>query len=81
MDTSLQLNLNLADKEQTNRAWAFAKTPYGNRSRSLKKVKSSVITSCSKEARNLGIKEGMRYEEARLLIPEMKVLVIGGGRR
>lgn len=80
MDT-FQLNLNLANKEQIEKAWAFAKSPYSTRGINLERTKSSVITSCSKEAKQLGIKEGMRYEEAKLLLPEMKVLVIGGANR
>lgn len=78
---TFQLNLNLANKEQLNRTWAFAKSPGGSRRRSMKNIRSSVITACSKEAKNLGVRAGMRYEEAKMLIPEMKVLVIGGGKR
>lgn len=68
----------LTNKEQIKLAWAFARKPSVAQ---LKDVRDAVITSCSREAKLLGIRAGMRYEEAKLLIPDMRILVIGGGRR
>ncbi len=44
---------------------------------SLKVRNQAIITSCSREAKILGIRVGMRYEEAKLLLPELRVLVYG----
>ena len=55
--------------------WAFASN-HRRRTR-----KASVITACSKQAKDLGIRAGMRYEEAKLLMPELRVLVYKGGSR
>ena len=74
---SLQLNLDLTNNEQLKRTWAFAKKPTGNQ---IKDARNPVITSCSPEAKLLGIRSGMPYEEAKLLVPGMKILVIGGHR-
>ena len=46
-----------------------------NRKR-LKNFSNYVITSCSKEAKILGVRAGMRYDEAKQLIPDMKILLI-----
>lgn len=78
----MQTTLNVATKDQIKNAWAFAvdKNHTGRRSRltkSWKHINHSVITACSKEAKNLGIQAGMRYEDARTLLPELKVLVYG----
>lgn len=40
-------------------------------------INHSVITACSKEAKALGIQAGMHYEDARALLPELKVFVYG----
>jgi nucleotidyltransferase/DNA polymerase involved in DNA repair len=78
---SLQLNLRLADQDQVRRTWAFAVSPTktaNSKRRRLANVTDCVITACSKEARALGIRAGMRYEDAKSLIPDIKILVIGG---
>lgn len=69
----MNLQENPSTKDQTNNAWAFA----ANKRR--RTYKSSVITACSKEAKALGIRAGMRYEEAKTLLPELRVLVYRGG--
>lgn len=65
----MQTNLHLATKEQIKLAWAFA----ASKRRSARK--QSIITACSKEARALGIRIGMHYEEAKLLLPDLRIIV------
>jgi nucleotidyltransferase/DNA polymerase involved in DNA repair len=80
----MQLNLHLTDREQLKRTWAFAVDRRngrgGRKRRSLADYRHCIIMSCSKEAKILGIRAGMRYEEAKLLIPEIRILVIGDRR-
>lgn len=64
-NTFLQTTLAMADDAQLQKTWAFA-------------TRERFILSCSKEARNLGIKVGMRYDDAKTLLPDMRILVIGG---
>ena len=65
----MQLNLTLATKEEIKKSWAFArKTPGRARNR-------SIITACSAQARALGIRAGMQYQEAKALIPDMRILI------
>lgn len=62
--------------EQLRKTWAFArKVRAGKR---LRGKRHSIITACSYQAKLLGIRTGMRYEEAKSLVPEIKILVIGG---
>jgi len=75
---SLQLNLDLTNTEQLKRIWAFARKTPASR---MKGSRNAVITACSREAKLLGIQVGMHYEEAKLLIPGMRILVIGGRGR
>jgi nucleotidyltransferase/DNA polymerase involved in DNA repair len=78
----MQLPLRLETTEQVHKAWAFAvdKRPAtrGRRRRKLMDYRNCIITACSKEAKLWGIRAGMRYEEAKLLLPDLRVLVIGG---
>lgn len=37
-----------------------------------------IVIACSKEAKAFGVRAGMRYDEARKLIPELRVLVCNG---
>ncbi len=75
----MQTTLHLMTTEQIARCWAFAidksQAQIKVRSKRLRDKRDCVITACSKEARALGIKAGMRYEEAKLLIPELRVMV------
>ena len=59
-------------------AWAFAVAPYRSRLHKTTSAYQKVrITSCSKQARELGIREGMGYLEAKQILPEIRILVIG----
>jgi hypothetical protein len=77
----MQMNLNLATKEQIKHAWAFAvDTGRGRRKTFMPNARQQsklVITSCSRQAKLLGIRVGMHYDEARLLLPDLKVFVYG----
>lgn len=61
-----------AGVERVENAWAFAAHPKRVGRRSLK---HSVITACSRQARALGVRAGMHYEDAKLVLPELKVFV------
>lgn len=71
---------------QTAHSWAFL---VNTRRSLLHKRKSSktppqrnryqyMIIACSKEAKALGVRVGMRYDEAKALIPDLRVLVCNG---
>lgn len=81
MNNSIQLRLSLATTEQLHKAWAFASDVRGHAKRRRAKTPANlqycVITSCSQQAKLLGIRVGMRYFDAVALVPEMKILVIG----
>lgn len=77
----MQMNLNLANSEQLRNAWAFA-TDTGRARRKTFMPNAAaqskcIITSCSKQAKLLGIRVGMRYDEAKLLLPDLKIFVYG----
>ena len=76
-----QLNLELNAETQIKNTWAFAvdESNLALRRRQLADLRDYVISSCSKEAKRLGVRAGMRYSEAKALIPDMRILVIGGG--
>lgn len=59
----------------TTSPWAFA----SNHRRHTRKA--AIITACSRQAKAAGIRAGMAYEEARQLLPELRVLVYKGGNR
>ena len=73
--------LHESSNTQIKNTWAFAvdDTGYTLRRRKLADFRDYVISSCSKEAKCLGVRAGMRYGEAKALIPDMRILVIGGG--
>lgn len=75
----MQTTLHIATKDEVKKAWAFAASPVRRKRRSMQAMNQAIITSVSKEAKNLGIKAGMRYEEAKLLLPELRVLVYAAG--
>lgn len=77
----MQLQINVASKEQLKRSWAFAAYRKRLGRRSLRSINHSIITACSKEAKALGVRVGMRYEDARALLPELRILVYGRGGR
>lgn len=76
----MQLMMNVATKEQMKRAWAFAAYQPGGRRKRLQRLNQAVITSVSKEAKNLGIKAGMRVIDAKQLLPDLRILLYGGGK-
>lgn len=78
----MQLRINTASKEQLKNTWAFAADKYHAGSRPKlnpvwRHLNHCVITACSKEAKALGIQAGMRYEDARTLLPGLRVIVYG----
>lgn len=73
----MQLNLHIATQEEVKNAWAFAASPVRRKRRSMQTLNQAIITACSKEAKNLGIRAGMRYEEAKERLPELRILVYG----
>ena len=78
-----QTTLDFTPTNQRKKAWAFAADRQRlsrNKKRTFVGYKHCVITACSKEAKALGVKAGMRYEEARLVFPDIKILVIGDKR-
>lgn len=80
----MQMTLKFDDhSDHFKKVWAFAKdkrgTP-GRRRRKLINYRNCIITACSKEAKRWGVRAGMRYEEAKSLLPEMRILVIGDKR-
>lgn len=73
----MQLIMNTATKDEVKKAWAFAVSPVRRKRQSMKLRNQAIITSCSREAKNFGIRAGMRYEEAKELLPELRILVYG----
>jgi nucleotidyltransferase/DNA polymerase involved in DNA repair len=73
----MQMNLHIATKEELRNAWAFAASPVRRKRQSIKTRNQAIITSCSREAQLLGIRAGMRYEEAKERLPELRILVYG----
>ncbi len=76
----MQLMMNVTTKEQMKRAWAFAAYQPGNRRQRMKRLNQGIITAASKEARKLGITTGMRVAEAKLLLPDLRILLYGGAK-
>ncbi len=81
MQTTMKLSQQLTDQEQIKKTWAFAidNRRYGAKRKQLADLRDCLITACSKEAKALGVRAGMRYEEAKAIIPSMRIMVIGGG--
>jgi phosphoheptose isomerase len=81
MQDNAQLNFKLATAEQVRQVWAFAKAKnaaaHKRRRKAMAGAGQAVITSCSKQAKILGIQVGMSYNDAKRLLPELKILVIG----
>lgn len=72
---TLQLIMDVTTNEETKNSWAFAVDKRRIRSKRLRSTSRCFITACSKEARNFGIQTGMRYEEAKLLLPDLRVFI------
>lgn len=73
----MQMNLHIASREEVKNAWAFAVSPVRRKRQSMRIRNQAIITACSKEAKVLGICAGMRYEEAKASLPELRILVYG----
>lgn len=73
----MQTNLYLATKEEIRLAYAFAASPIRRKRQSIQTRNQAIITACSKEARRFGIHTGMRVQEARQLMPDLRILVYG----
>ena len=77
----MQIPMNVATKEQIKNSWAFAlqrnRVSMRSRQQRLHNLNQSIITACSKEAKNFGVRAGMRYEDAKQLLPDLRVLVYG----
>ena len=71
----MQLQMNMATQEQIKRSWAFAVDKNKPKPRSLRDINRCVITAVSKEAKNFGVNAGMAIDEAKLLLPDLKVFV------
>jgi hypothetical protein len=80
----MQLNLDIKTPVQTKKSWAFAldlgQGGLRKRSKLLSKnlrpnLRRCVITACSREAKELGVRPGMRYMDAKARIPSLKILV------
>lgn len=78
----MQLTMKL-EVPKPKAAWAFAidtgKHVSKSRTRKFRSISydmsRTVITACSREAKQFGVKAGMRYEEAKRIIPDMRILV------
>ncbi len=73
----MQSKLQLTTREHLRQTWAFAVPGRGHNRRKLRGLRHYVISSCSKEAKALGVTVGMHYEDAKSLVPEMRILPIG----
>lgn len=71
----MQLKFNTLSKQQVQNCWAFATDQKRARYKKLRSYRRCIITACSKEAKILGIKTGMKYNDAKLLIPDLKVMI------
>lgn len=80
MKNPTQITNPLLGTQQLKNTWAFAVDTNGfaNKRHQITRLKNCVISSCSKEAKLLGIRAGMHYADAKALIPHMRILVIGG---
>ena len=82
----MQLDMNLSAPINTKNLWAFAvdinrqqsvfKKPRKNINREKARgLSACVISAVSREARAYGVRAGMRYTEAKKLIPELRILI------
>jgi nucleotidyltransferase/DNA polymerase involved in DNA repair len=80
----MQLNMNLNVPTNTKNAWAFAVDLTRSQSvfkpRKFSKEKAQGLSACvisavSREAKALGVRVGMKYQEAKQLVPELRILI------
>lgn len=75
------MQLSLADTTNQKYFWAFARDsrPPSKRYRPSTRPRSHLgryfITSCSKQAKAYGVNVGMTYDEAKKLVPQMRVII------
>lgn len=76
----MTLSHRLTDEQQIKRTWAFAvdNRRFKDKREQLSTYRDCLITACSKEAKKLGIRVGMKYSEAKAIIPNIRIMVIGG---
>ncbi len=61
--------------------WAFAVDAmppvrrYIPSSKPRRNLQRYIITSCSQQAKAMGVRAGMRYSEAKALVPQMRVII------
>jgi len=80
LDRKIDSILDEPSNQQIKNTWAFAidRSNLNRRRKQLVDLRDCVISSCSKEAKALGVRAGMHYADAIALIPDMRILVIGG---
>jgi nucleotidyltransferase/DNA polymerase involved in DNA repair len=75
------MQLSLADTTHQKYFWAFARDvrPPSKRYRPSMRPRSNLsrylITSCSRQAKAYGVSVGMTFDEARKLVPQMRVII------
>jgi len=71
-------NPNLHNDDQL--IWAFAASPSqartGGAAMRLSRA-TPVVTACSRQAREMGVRSGMRLQQAQAVLPDLRVLVYG----
>jgi nucleotidyltransferase/DNA polymerase involved in DNA repair len=78
-------NIPNTQPQPTKNSWAFAKDMgrragrLSRKSRQLlaasQQLNRCIITACSHEARQFGVRVGMSYRDALSLIPDMKIII------
>lgn len=83
----MQLNMPLTTPTATKNAWAFAVDitrkqrtfQARKKSRALmasgRELNACIISAVSREARDLGVRVGMKYTEAVALIPDLRIII------
>ena len=75
------MQLSLAHTTHQKYFWAFARDaqPPSKRYKPSLQPRSNLgryyITACSKQAKAYGVKAGMTYDEAKKLVPQMRVII------
>ena len=72
---TLQLRLNTTLPQEVKNSWAFAAKQRRSKRVSIRTSSRCIITAVSREARAFGVQAGMAIEDAKLLLPELKVFV------
>ncbi len=84
---NLQLTMRIHTPQQITKAWAFAAAKPGGKYKQTRRNKQvdwrrsslasgrCTITAVSREARLVGVRVGMALEDAKQILPELKVLI------